>query len=120
MSDEVDGKFASYFASLPAAAHCLRFFQRKEKNVYTCHGDDAVFVAMHYYKTTSVVKQSAQGLKCVSLNRNLYESVVRDVLVETGGKTVEVYEQSGSHGAWRLALPLFVCGCRGNRDGRKG
>ena len=104
MTDEADTKFASFFLSLPSTPNTLRFFQRKEKNVYTCHGEDAVFVAMNYYKTTSVVKHGAKGLKLVSMNRNLYESVVRDVLVETGGKTVEVYEQTGSTNApWRLA-----------------
>lgn len=63
-------------------------------------------MARNYYKTTAVVKywtggagKDADGLPSVSLNRNLFESILRDLLIEQSEYTVEVFEASGS--SWK-------------------
>lgn len=88
---------------------------------FTVHGPAALFVARSYYKTMSAVRQlgsGSDGLPSVTVNNNMFESVVRDTLLSTEGAAsdvsgagdagavpsrffaVEVYEGSGS--SWRV------------------
>lgn len=94
----------------------VRFFDRKE--YYSVHGDAAEFVARTFYRTTSVIKTlarpsakhlyprrqtahiateprstPAQGsgdnaLQGVTLNRALFETVLRQLLLEASGTSL--------------------------------
>ncbi|KAK0086849.1 hypothetical protein PV325_002411 [Microctonus aethiopoides] len=73
----------------------IRFFNRGE--YYTCHGSDALFVALEVYKTSSVCKQlgvEPNKLDGVSLNKSRFESLVRDLLLIKQYR-VEVYIDTG-------------------------
>ena len=72
----------------------LRFFNRKNDG-WSAHGEDAMYVARRFYKTTTVVKYLKDGectLPSVNVNQNLFETICRDVLLRTRERTVEVYE----------------------------
>lgn len=101
---EFDKKgFINYFRSLPEDPKILRVFNRKD--FFSVHGDDATFVARTFYKTTTVVKYLGHGesaLAGVTLNKSLFETVLRDLLLEGTERTVELYEEIPRQG-WRLA-----------------
>ncbi|KAF3648791.1 hypothetical protein FXO38_17992 [Capsicum annuum] len=70
---------------------------------YTAHGDDATFIAKTYYHTTAALRQLGNGvdaLSSVSVSRNMFETIARDILLERMDRTLELYEGSGSN--WRL------------------
>ena len=101
---EFDKKgFINYFRALPEDPKILRVFNRKD--FFSVHGDDATFVARTFYKTTTVVKYLGHGesaLAGVTLNKSLFETVLRDLLLEGTERTVELYEEIPRQG-WRLA-----------------
>ena len=101
---EFDKKgFINYFRSLPEDPKILRVFNRKD--FFSVHGDDATFVARTFYKATTVVKYLGHGesaLAGVTLNKSLFETVLRDLLLEGTERTVELYEEIPRQG-WRLA-----------------
>lgn len=73
------------------------------QDYYTAHGENATFISKTYYRTTSVLRQLGVGsgaLSSVSVSRNMFERVARDILLERTDRTLEVYEGSGSN--WRL------------------
>ena len=75
----------------------LRIFDRK--GYFSIHGADAEMVAQTCYKGTGVLKQlGRQGntLSSVTVNRSLYEQVLRAALVEQADRTVELYEGHGA------------------------
>ncbi|KAK8954987.1 DNA mismatch repair protein MSH2 [Platanthera zijinensis] len=74
-----------------------------EGDYYTVHGENASFIAKTYYRTTTALRQlgnATDGIPSVSVNRNMFENIARDVLLHRTDHTVEVYEGSGSN--WRL------------------
>ncbi|KAF2298793.1 hypothetical protein GH714_027909 [Hevea brasiliensis] len=80
----------------------VRIFDRRD--YYTSHGENATFIAMTYYHTTTALRQlggGADGLSSVSINKNMFETIARDLLLERTDHTLELYEGSGSN--WRLA-----------------
>jgi DNA mismatch repair protein MSH2 len=103
----------------------LRFFNRKTDG-WSAHGDDAMYVARRFYKTTTVVKyykensnnssSSSTGkefvLPSVNINQNLFETILRDVLLHTRERTVEVYESE--RGASSKDFKLTKKGSPGN------
>lgn len=75
---------------------------------WSVHGDSALMIARRYYRTTAVVKYlgggggpDGGGLPGVTLNRALFESVLRELLLERSDCSVEVYEGFGA--TWKLA-----------------
>nr|WCZ58541.1 DNA mismatch repair protein Msh2 [Andalucia godoyi] len=102
-----DASFCSYFRSLSKTPDLVRFFDRK--TFYSCHGENALFVANEYFHTTAVVKylgsasnvasspssNQPQGLPSVIVSANMFEVVVRDLLQSRNLK-VELYTSSGS------------------------
>ncbi|OVA06755.1 DNA mismatch repair protein MutS [Macleaya cordata] len=71
---------------------------------YTAHGENATFIAKTYYYTTTALRQlgsGSDGVSSVSVNRNMFETIVRDLLLERTDHTLELYEGSGSN--WRLS-----------------
>ncbi|KAI8470492.1 MAG: DNA mismatch repair protein [Monoraphidium minutum] len=106
--------FVKWFKGLGQDPQLIRFFDRK--GFYSCHGDNALLVARTFYRTTAVVKYlgaggggggggtpsaGAQGLPSVTLSRGLYETVLRDLLLEGGQHSVELWDGYGAH--WKVA-----------------
>lgn len=94
--------FLTFFKNLPSDSRAVRFFDRRD--YYTAHGDTASFIAKTYYHTTTVLRQVGNGsasVSSVSVNRSMFETIVRDLLLERTDHTLELYEGSGSN--WRLS-----------------
>lgn len=97
-------QFVAWFQGLPKNAQLLRFFaQTGQIPFFTCYGENALLVARQFYRTMAVVKYlgGSEGLPYVNLNRSLYETVLRELLVEGANCEVEVYEGTGA--TWRMA-----------------
>ncbi|CAN1241702.1 DNA mismatch repair protein MSH2 [Linum perenne] len=93
--------FLSFFKTLPQDSRAIRVFDRRD--YYTAHGENANFIAKTYYHTTTALRQLGNGSDClssVSVSRNMFETIARDVLLERTDHTLELYEGSGSN--WRL------------------
>ncbi|EYU19022.1 hypothetical protein ABFS82_09G054300 [Erythranthe guttata] len=93
--------FLSFFKTLPNDPRAVRFFDRRD--YYTVHGENATFIAKTYYHTTTAVRQIGSGsdaISSVSVSKNTFETVARDLLLERTDHTLELYEGSGSN--WRL------------------
>ncbi|CAA0838658.1 DNA mismatch repair protein MSH2 [Striga hermonthica] len=104
--------FISFFKRLPSDARAVRFFDRRD--YYTAHGENATFIAKTYYHTTTAVRQLGSGpdaISSVSVSKNMFETVARDLLLERTDHTVELYEGSGAN--WRLVK----CATPGNLGG---
>eukprot|EP00878_Enallax_costatus_P033029 GHUV01036400.1.p2 GENE.GHUV01036400.1~~GHUV01036400.1.p2 ORF type:complete len:136 (+),score=33.82 GHUV01036400.1:638-1045(+) len=109
--------FCKWFLSLPQDPQVVRFIDRK--GFYSVHGDSALFIARDFYRTLAVVKylggplpattpaaktpgttpksSTKTGLPSVTLNRTLFETVLRALLLEGGQHSVELWEGSGSN-----------------------
>lgn len=73
------------------------------QDYYTVHGENATFIAKTYYRTTTVVRQLGSGsdaILSVSVSKNMFEKVARDLLLERTDHTLELYEGNGAN--WRL------------------
>ncbi|CAL9184503.1 unnamed protein product [Musa hybrid cultivar] len=93
--------FISFFKALPADPRAVRFFDRRD--YYTVHGENATFIARTYYHTTTALRQlgsGSEGISSVSVNKNMFEAIARDLLLERTDHTLELYEGSGSN--WNL------------------
>ncbi|KAL3627090.1 MutS-like protein [Castilleja foliolosa] len=93
--------FLSFFKSLPSDPITVRFFDRRD--YYTTHGENATFIAKTYYHTTTAVRQLGSGsdaISSVSVSKNMFETVARDLLLERTDHVLELYEGSGAN--WRL------------------
>lgn len=93
--------FLSFYKTLPNDNRAVRFFDRRD--YYTSHGENATFIAKTYYRTTTALRQLGNGansLSSVSVSKNMFEMIVRDLLLERTDHTLELYEGSGSN--WRL------------------
>ncbi|GMY15377.1 DNA mismatch repair protein MSH2 isoform X1 [Fagus crenata] len=93
--------FLSFFKTLPHDPRAVRCFDRRD--YYTAHGENATFIAKTYYHTTTALRQLGSGsdaLSSVSVSKNMFETIARDLLLERTDHTLEIYEGSGSN--WRL------------------
>lgn len=93
--------FLSFFKTLPSDARAVRVFDRRD--YYTAHGENATFIAKTYYHTTTALRQLGSGsgaISSVSVSKNMFETIARDLLLERTDHTLELYEGSGSN--WRL------------------
>ncbi|KAJ3670194.1 hypothetical protein LUZ60_010518 [Juncus effusus] len=93
--------FISFFKKLPQDGRAVRFFDRKD--YYTAHGENSAFIARTYYHTATAMRQLGNGsdaLSSVTVSKNMFETILRDLLLERSDHTVELYEGSGSN--WRL------------------
>lgn len=73
------------------------------QDYYTAHGENATFIAKTFYHTTTALRQLGSGsgaISSVSVSRNMFETIARDLLLERTDHTLELYEGSGSN--WRL------------------
>lgn len=83
--DQADVGFISFFNRLPPKRpDTIRIFDRKD--FYSAHGDDALFVATHVFRTQSVLKylgsggKASGGLPSVSMSNNVATAFLRDAL----------------------------------------
>ncbi|ESW27139.1 hypothetical protein PHAVU_003G177100 [Phaseolus vulgaris] len=93
--------FLSFFKTLPDDPRAVRLFDRRD--YYTAHGDNATFIAKTYYHTTTAMRQLGNGsnaLSSVSVSKNMFETIARDLLLDRTVHSLELYEGSGSN--WRL------------------
>ncbi|XP_027918248.1 DNA mismatch repair protein MSH2 [Vigna unguiculata] len=93
--------FLSFFKTLPDDPRAIRLFDRRD--YYTAHGDNATFIAKTYYHTTTAMRQLGNGsnaLSSVTVSRNMFETIARDLLLDRTDHSLELYEGSGSN--WRL------------------
>ncbi|CAL5374356.1 unnamed protein product [Camellia sinensis] len=93
--------FLSFFKTLPRDPRAVRFFDRRD--YYTAHSENATFIAKTYYHTTTALRQLGTGsdaISSVSISKNMFETIARDLLLERTDHTLELYEGSGSN--WRL------------------
>ncbi|KAJ4821928.1 MutS-like protein, partial [Turnera subulata] len=75
--------FLSFFKTLPNDERAVRLFDRRD--YYTAHGENATFIAKTYYRTTTALRQlgsGSNGLSSVSISRNMFETIARDLLLE--------------------------------------
>lgn len=73
------------------------------QDYFTAHGENASFIAKTYYHTTTALRQIGNGsdaVSSVSVSKNMFETIVRDLLLERTDHSLELYEGSGSN--WRL------------------
>ncbi|KAL6861802.1 hypothetical protein ACP4OV_017502 [Aristida adscensionis] len=100
--------FISFFKKLPQDSRAVRLFDRRicskiELDYYTAHGENATFIARTYYHTMSALRQlgsDSHGISSVSVNKAMFETIARSILLERADHTLELYEGSGS--SWRL------------------
>uniref|UniRef100_A0A182N8X2 DNA mismatch repair proteins mutS family domain-containing protein n=1 Tax=Anopheles dirus TaxID=7168 RepID=A0A182N8X2_9DIPT len=87
--------FIEFYKSLEEKpATTVRIFDRSD--YYSCHGDDAPFVAKLLFKSTNVVKimeVGSQQLPYVSLSKNNFEGLIRELLLVRNYR-VEVYTKT--------------------------
>jgi len=96
MADEEVGLVKALDALPPKPPTTTRFFRRGD-DFYCVYGDDATFVARDFYKTMGVVKMlgpAAKQVASVALSRNMFETVVRDLLLVRQYR-VELLENRG-------------------------
>ncbi|KAK1324811.1 DNA mismatch repair protein MSH2 [Acorus calamus] len=94
--------FIIFFKTLPKDSRAVRFFDRRD--YYTAHGENATFIARTYYHTLTALRQlgsGPDGISSVSVSKNMFETIARDILLERADHTLELYEGSGSN--WRLS-----------------
>ncbi|GFH06638.1 DNA mismatch repair protein, partial [Haematococcus lacustris] len=86
----------------------VHWYKSQIKGFYSVHGEDALFVARQFYKTTAVVKHLGgsgdAGLSSVTLNRNLFEQVLRELLLEGTDYAVELAASPGRLAAFEEEL----------------
>ncbi|CAO2826916.1 unnamed protein product, partial [Amaranthus hypochondriacus] len=93
--------FLSFYKTLPQDSRAVRIFDRRD--YFTAHGENATFIAKTYYHTTTALRQlgsGSDGLSSVTISKNMFETIARDLLLERTDHTIELYEGSGSN--WRL------------------
>ena len=99
-----ESQFERFFNSLASpqagSSNLFRIFDRGD--YYTCHGDEALFVADSVFKTRTVLKYFSSGnLPYVTLTKLSGESLMRDLLLNKQHK-VEMYVQAAAAGSWKV------------------
>ena len=83
-ADQADVGFVSFFNKLPSKrADTIRLFDRRD--FFSAHGDDAIYIAMHVFRTQSVLKYlgtggKTGGLPSVTMSNNVATAFLRDAL----------------------------------------
>ncbi len=103
-----ESSFFSFFLNLPKKpSTTIRIFQRQD--FYTCHGDDALFIAENIYKTTSALKylgSNNEKYPSVSMSQSVFENFIKEVVVN-GQHKIEIYEKDnnnkgGRKNSWKI------------------
>jgi hypothetical protein len=70
---------------------------------YSVHGPNAAFIARQFFRTTAVVRggDGPGALPYVNVNRSMFETVLRELLLNSTAHSVELYEAAGT--GWKLA-----------------
>ncbi|EFJ43623.1 hypothetical protein VOLCADRAFT_96164 [Volvox carteri f. nagariensis] len=90
--------FMGFHKTLTEDPHIIRFFDRK--GYYSVHGPAANTIARQFYRTTAVVRGADSGLPYVNVNRAMFETILRELLLGGTAHIVELYESVGT--GWKL------------------
>ena len=69
------------------------------QNGYIVYGEHASMIAEQFCKTRDVVR-SAENTEIITLNRTLFEAVLKEYLLDSTAFKIEIYEES--FGGWLL------------------
>ncbi|CAI2183555.1 19637_t:CDS:10, partial [Funneliformis geosporum] len=97
--------FCAFIRGLPQKSNnTIRLFERSNGDYYSIHGDDALFIAQDFYKTSSVIKYLGgdmnKGIPSCTLSRLACDTFLRDALLNKQMR-IEIWVQ-GSKGQWKL------------------
>jgi len=98
--------FIAFFKNMPEpASRTIRFFYRKkEGEFYSCHGEDAVYIAQECFHTMSVLKHIGKNneLPAVAVSPSNFNSFVVQLLTERQYR-VEVWaDVKGGKNGWTI------------------
>jgi hypothetical protein len=68
---------------------------------YSVHGPAANLLARQFYRTTAVVRGADSGLPYMNVNRAMFETILRELLLGGTSHVIELYEAAGT--GWKLA-----------------
>ena len=79
------------------------FFRKKEGEFYTCHGDDAIYIAQECFHTMSVVKYLGKNneLPSTTVSHANFNSFTAQLLTERQYR-VEVYAENKGKNSWSI------------------
>ncbi|CAG8584587.1 940_t:CDS:10 [Funneliformis mosseae] len=97
--------FCAFIRGLPQKSNnTIRLFERSNGDYYSIHGDDALYVARDFYKTSSVIKYLGgdmnKGIPSCTLSRLACDTFLRDALLNKQMR-IEIWVQ-GLKGQWKL------------------
>ena len=69
------------------------------QNGYIVYGEHVSMIAEQFCKTRDVVR-SAENTEIITLNRTLFEAVLKEYLLDSTAFKIEIYEES--FGGWLL------------------
>ncbi|KAJ1339814.1 hypothetical protein BSLG_005552 [Batrachochytrium salamandrivorans] len=89
--------FCRFFESLSQVEGTLRLFERNGGDYYSVHGDDAIFVSEHVYKTATVLKNLAALSKLNAM------TFLKEMLTEKQYR-IEIWAPDSSKGGnWKVS-----------------
>ncbi|KAH3667881.1 hypothetical protein WICMUC_005159 [Wickerhamomyces mucosus] len=93
-SDNTDERsFYRKFSNLPEkSSQTLRIIDKGE--YYSCFTDDARFIANLIFKTTSVLKESNQGVIYLTLSQANLTQLLNELLINSNGYKFEIYDKN--------------------------
>ncbi|KAI9017981.1 putative DNA mismatch repair protein MSH2 [Phycomyces nitens] len=101
--------FVRFFNSLSQPnERTIRFFERNEndKTYYTCHGQDATYIAQQVFKTKNVIKTWTAGageeLETTSISKNSAENFLREALLHQQ-LHIEIWTQLKNTSTWQIS-----------------
>ncbi|CAG8439292.1 7439_t:CDS:10 [Ambispora leptoticha] len=99
-------QFCLFFRGLPQKPeNCIRLFERSTGDYYSIHGEDALYIAQNFYKTSSVIKYLGgdvkKGIPSCTLSRLAAESFLRDALLNRQMK-VEIWGGEPRKNVWKV------------------
>ena len=121
-TEQVDVGFISFFSKLPQKRpDTIRLFDRRD--FFSAHGEDAMYIAMHVFRTQSVLKYlgsggKAGGLPSVTMSNNVATAFLRDALTALQLR-IEIWTSEGGKKSakFKLDKEVFRPICPGNRRG---
>ncbi|KAH6583996.1 hypothetical protein BASA61_007758 [Batrachochytrium salamandrivorans] len=95
--------FCRFFESLSQVEGTLRLFERNGGDYYSVHGDDAIFVSEHVYKTATVLKNLGSGLPSCTLSKLNAMTFLKEMLTEKQYR-IEIWAPDSSKGGnWKVS-----------------
>ncbi|KAF2195766.1 DNA mismatch repair protein [Zopfia rhizophila CBS 207.26] len=102
LKEEDESSFCRFFRNLPQKnGDTVRIFDRGD--YYSAHGEDARFVAMTVYRTSSVIRKLGRepGLESVTMTVMVFRNLLREALFRLS-KRIEIWQSSGKRMDWKV------------------